>query len=103
MFLCHSWFDFNVQCSSIHIQMSLNSRQLSGFTGMLSENFPSILMIASWLSTLTFLVEGVMLLLVACVGLVGNILSFTMLNAKGLQKIFHNLLLLLNIFDMVGT
>ena len=51
----------------------------------------------------TFLVEGVMLLVVATVGLVGNILSFLVLSTKGLQKTFHNLLLLLNIFDMVGT
>ena len=50
-----------------------------------------------------FLVEGVMLLVVATVGLVGNILSFLVLSTKGLQKTFHNLLLLLNIFDMVGT
>ena len=55
----------------------------------------------SWLSTLTFLVEGVMLVVVASVGLVGNILSFTVLSTQGLQKTFHNLLLLLNIFDMV--
>ena len=55
----------------------------------------------SWPATITFLVEGVMLLIVACIGLVGNILSFTVLSRQGLQKIFHNLLLLLNIFDMV--
>ena len=55
------------------------------------------------LATITFLVEGVLLLLVACVGLVGNILSFMVLSTQGLQKTFHNLLLLLNIFDMVGT
>ena len=55
------------------------------------------------LATFTFLVEGVLLLLVACVGLVGNILSFMVLSTQGLQKTFHNLLLLLNIFDMVGT
>ena len=55
------------------------------------------------LATITFLVEGVLLLLVACVGLVGNILSFMVLSTQGLQKTFHNLLLLLNIFDLVGT
>ena len=55
------------------------------------------------LPTITFLVEGVMLVLVACVGLVGNILSFMVLSTQGLQKTFHNLLLLLNIFDMVST
>ena len=55
------------------------------------------------LDTITFLVEGVMLVLVACVGLVGNILSFMVLSTQGLQKTFHNLLLLLNIFDMVST
>ena len=57
----------------------------------------------SWLVYIHFLVEGVMLLTVASVGLVGNILSFIVLNTKGLQKTFHKLLLLLNIFDMVST
>ena len=55
----------------------------------------------TWLLSLTFLLEGVMLLVVASVGLVGNILSFTVLSTQGLQKTFHNLFLLLNIFDMV--
>ena len=55
------------------------------------------------LATITFLVEGVMLVLVDCVGLVGNTLSFMVLSTQGLQKTFHNLLLLLNIFDMVST
>ena len=57
----------------------------------------------SWLAFITFLVEGVILLTVASVGLVGNILSFIVLNTQGLQKTFHKLLLLLNIFDMVST
>ena len=57
----------------------------------------------SWLVYTNFLVEGVLLLTVAIVGLVGNILSFIVLNTKGLQKTFHKLLLLLNIFDMVST
>ena len=56
----------------------------------------------SWLDNITFLVEGVMLLTVACIGLVGNILSFIVLNTQGRQKTFHKLLLLLNIFDMVS-
>ena len=58
-------------------------------------------MSSSWVSQMTFLVEGVFLLLVACIGLLGNILSFILLSKQGLQKTFHNLLLLLNIFDMV--
>ena len=57
----------------------------------------------SWLVYINFLVKGVLLLTVASVGLVGNILSFIVLNTKGLQKTFHKLLLLLNIFDMVST
>ena len=57
----------------------------------------------SWVAIITFLVEGVMLMTVASVGLVGNILSFLVLNTQGLQKTFHKLLLLLNIFNMVST
>ena len=55
------------------------------------------------MAIITFLVEGVMLMTVASVGLVGNILSFLVLNTQGLQKTFHKLLLLLNIFDMVSS
>jgi Co/Zn/Cd efflux system component len=58
---------------------------------------------SSWLDKIAFLVEGVMLLTVACIGLVGNILSFIVLNKQRLQKTFHKLLLLLNIFDMVSS
>ena len=54
-----------------------------------------------WLVTTTFLVEGVMLMIVACLGLVGNILSFGVLISQKVQKTFHNLLLLLNTFDTV--
>ena len=57
----------------------------------------------SWLVYTNFLVQGVLLLTVAIVGLVGNILSFIVLNTKGLQKTFQKLLLLLNIFDMVSS
>ena len=57
----------------------------------------------SWLATITFLVEGVMLLTVACLGLVGNIFSFIVLTTQGIQRTFHNLLLLLSIFDMVSS
>ena len=55
-----------------------------------------------WLVTMTFLVEGVFLMIVACMGLVGNILSFTVLITQKVQKTFHNLLMLLNTFDTVG-
>ena len=55
-----------------------------------------------WLVTMTFLVEGVLLMMVACLGLAGNILSFIVLNSQKVQKTFHNLLILLNTFDMVS-
>ena len=49
------------------------------------------------------LVEGVLLMMVACLGLAGNILSFVVLNSQKVQKTFHNLLILLNIFDLVSS
>jgi Co/Zn/Cd efflux system component len=55
-----------------------------------------------WLVTVTFLVEGVLIMMVACMGLVGNILSFVVLHSQKVQKTFHNLLILLNTFDMVS-
>ena len=57
----------------------------------------------SFLDKVTFLLEGVLLLTVACIGLVGNFLSFIVLNTQQHQKTFHKLLLLLNIFDMVSN
>ena len=51
---------------------------------------------------MTFLVEGVLLMMVACMGVVGNILSFVVLKSQKVQKTFHNLLILLNTFDMVS-
>ena len=55
-----------------------------------------------WLVTMTFFVEGILLLMVACMGLVGNILSFVVLKSQKVHKTFHNLLILLNTFDMVS-
>ena len=68
-----------------------------------AENLKYSKMEESLEGSMTFLVEGVLLLVVACVGLVGNIFSFTLLGMQGLQKTFHNLLFLLNIFDMVTS
>ena len=49
-----------------------------------------------------YIVEGVLLLIVAIIGLAGNFMAiFTILSQK-VQKIFHNLFLLLTVFDMVG-
>ena len=55
-----------------------------------------------WLQSVTFILEGVLLLVVACIGLTGIAISFVVLVSKKVQKTFHNLLLLLNTFDMVG-
>ena len=46
-------------------------------------------------------VEGVLLLLVASIGLLGNFTSFVILMRRKVQKIFHNLLFLLSTFDTV--
>ena len=50
---------------------------------------------------LTFLLEGVLLLAVALVGLSGNLISFVTIFRQKIQKTFHNLLFLLTVFDMV--
>ena len=55
-----------------------------------------------WLQSVRFILEGVLLLVVACIGLTGIAVSFAVLVSKKVQKTFHNLLLLLNTFDMVG-
>ena len=52
-------------------------------------------------SMLTFLLEGVLLLAVALVGLIGNFTSFVTISRQKIQRTFHNLLLLLTVFDMV--
>ena len=51
---------------------------------------------------LTFLLEGVLLLAVALVGLCGNLISFVTIFSQKIQKTFHNLLFLLTVFDMVS-
>ena len=56
-----------------------------------------------WLDYTTFILEGVLLLCFVCIGLTGNVLSFIVLITQKVQRTFHNLLLLLNIFDMVGV
>ena len=50
---------------------------------------------------LKFLLEGVLLLAVALVGLIGNFTSFVTISRQKIQRTFHNLLLLLTVFDMV--
>ena len=50
----------------------------------------------------TFLVEGVLMFIVGCLGLGGNLFSLTLLLKRKAQKTFHNLLLLHCSFDMVG-
>ena len=52
---------------------------------------------------LTYILEGVLLLFIALVGLTGNIISFVTILSQKVQKTFHNLLFLLTIFDMVSV
>ena len=54
-----------------------------------------------WKETFNLVVEGVLLLLVAGIGLLGNFTSFVILMRRKVQKIFHNLLFLLSTFDTV--
>ena len=54
-----------------------------------------------WVETFNLVVEGVLLLLVASIGLLGNFTSFVILMRRKVQKIFHNLLFLLSTFDTV--
>ena len=49
----------------------------------------------------TFIFEGIVLLIVALAGLVGNLASFITIFSQKVQKTFHSLLFLLSIFDMV--
>lgn len=49
----------------------------------------------------TFIFEGIILLIVALVGLVGNFASFVTILKQKVQKTFHSLLFLLSIFDTV--
>ena len=49
----------------------------------------------------TYIFEGIVLLIVALVGLVGNFASFITIFSQKVQKTFHSLLFLLSIFDMV--
>ena len=50
----------------------------------------------------TFIFEGIVLLIVALVGLAGNLASFITIFNQKVQKTFHSLLFLLSIFDMVS-
>ena len=56
----------------------------------------------NWEKLFTFLVEGVLMFLVGCLGLVGNVFSVVLLLKQKVRKTFHNLLLLLCWFDMVS-
>ena len=53
------------------------------------------------INIITNVIVGVLLSLVVCVGLAGNFTSFLTLRRQVIQRIFHNLLFLLSIFDTV--
>ena len=69
---------------------SNNSSQLSGG----EEEIPG----TDWFG---FYVEGVALMVIGCLGLVGNSLSLFVYSKQKIHRIFHNLLFALTIFDMV--
>ena len=49
----------------------------------------------------TFILEGVLLLIVAIIGLAGNLMAIVTILSQKVQKTFHDLLLVLTVFDMV--
>ena len=50
----------------------------------------------------TFLVEGVLILVVGGFGLLGNSFSVVLFSRQKVHRIFHNLLLTLSLFDLVS-
>ena len=48
-----------------------------------------------------FILEGVLLLVIAVIGLTGNLLAIVTILSQKVLKIFHDLLLVLTVFDMV--
>ena len=51
----------------------------------------------------TFAVEGVLILITFVIGLVGNGLAIVIFSRQKIHQTFHNLFLLLAIFDLVST
>ena len=51
----------------------------------------------------TWIVEGVLILIAFLVGLFGNSFSIVIFSRQKVHRIFHHLLLLLAIFDMVSN
>ena len=50
-----------------------------------------------------WVVEGVLILIAFCVGMFGNSFSIIIFSRQKVHRIFHHLLLLLAIFDMVSV
>ena len=48
-----------------------------------------------------FILEGVLLLVIAVIGITGNLLAIVTILSQKVLKIFHDLLLALTVFDMV--
>ena len=78
---------------------SLGNTSLDVIQGMPDEEMGLYLDNTNYL--VTFIFEGIVLLIVALVGLVGNLASFITIFSQKVQKTFHNLLFLLTLFDMV--
>lgn len=54
-----------------------------------------------WMKTAKFALEGVAIMIVSIFGVIGSLLSYSILMSRKVQKNFHNLLMLLNTFDLV--
>ena len=50
-----------------------------------------------------FILEGVLLLVIAVIGITGNLLAIVTILSQKVLTIFHDLLLVLTVFDMVCT
>ena len=59
---------------------------------------------SDWIHKKTaFILEGVLLLVIAVIGLTGNLLAIVTILSQKVLTIFHDLLLVLTVFDMVCT
>ena len=56
---------------------------------------------AEFPNTFQLITEGWLIFLIGCIGLFGNVISIWTFSRQPLHRIFHNLLLVLTIYDTV--
>lgn len=52
-------------------------------------------------TTFQLITEGYLIFIIGCIGLLGNVISIWTFSRQRIHRIFHNLLLVLTIFDTV--